>query len=131
MCLSLKYLIQSSKWRDELDVWEVVFFSVPEEFIYSFLVYFGIVSIWPLYHSFDKRFWFKIIFLPLKESLTLFQIWIFYYTFTYFFLFGVIENRVTKVNFKYFNGNCAEASLFGKLVFELDASPYSFKIINH
>ena len=28
---------------------------------------------------------------------------------TYFVPFGVIENRVTEVNSKYFNGNCAEA----------------------
>ena len=57
-----------------------------------------------------------------------FQIWIFCYTFTYFVPFGVIENRVTKVNFKYFNGNFAEAWLFEKFIFELDASSYSFKI---
>ena len=101
---------------------------VPEEIVYTFLVYFEIVQIWPMYHSSDKRVWFIIIFLPLKESLTLFQIWIFYYTFTYFVPFGVIKNRVTKVNFKYFNGNFAEAWLFEKFIFELDAFSYSFKI---
>ena len=69
-----------------------------------------------------------IIILSLKESLTLFQIWIFYYTFTYFVPFGVIENRITKVNSKYFNGTCTEAWLFKKFAFELDASSYSFKI---
>ena len=52
----------------------------------------------------------------------------FHYTFTYFAPFGVIENRVTKVNSKYFNGNCAEAWLFEKFIFELVASSYSFKI---
>ena len=57
-----------------------------------------------------------------------FQIWIFCCTFTYFVSFGVIENRVTKVNFKYFNGNFAEAWLFEKFIFELDVSSYSFKI---
>ena len=62
-----------------------------------------------MYQSLDKRVWFTIIFLPLKESLTLFQIWIFYYIFTYFVPFGVIKNRVTKVNSNYFNGNYAEA----------------------
>ena len=31
-----------------------------------------------MYYSLDKRIWFTIIFLPLKESLTLFQIWIFF-----------------------------------------------------
>ena len=48
-------------------------------------------------HSLDKRIWFTIIFLLLKKSLTLFQIWIFFHTFTYFFPFRVIENRVTKI----------------------------------
>ena len=98
------------------------------EVLYSFLAYFKIVQIWPMCHSLDKRVWFTIFFLSLKESLTLFQMWIFYYTFTYFVPFGVIENRVTKVNFKYFNGNFAEAWLFEKFIFELDASSYSFKI---
>ena len=126
MSLCLKYLVQSSKWRVELGVWEVVFLPVPEEILYSFLVYFRIV--YTMYHSLDKRVWFTIIFLPL---FTLFQIWIFYYAVTYVFSFGVVENRVTKANSKYFNVNCAgpEAWLFEKFIFELDASSYSFKII--
>ena len=62
-----------------------------------------------LAYSFDKRVWFTIIFLPLKESLILFHIWIFYYAFIYFDQFGVIKNRITKVTSKYFNRNCAEA----------------------
>ena len=32
VCLWLKYLVQSSKWRVEL-VWEVVFFAVPEQIV--------------------------------------------------------------------------------------------------
>ena len=127
MSLCLKYLVQSFKWRVELGLREAVFSPVPEEIVYSFLEYFGIVQIWPTYHSLDKRVWFTIIFLPLKESLTLFQIWIFYY-FYYFFPFGVIENRITKVISIYFNGNCVEAWLFGKFIFQLHASSYSFKI---
>ena len=123
-----KYLVQSLKWRVELGVWEVVFFPVPEEIVYYFLVYFEIVQISSMYHSLNKRVWFTIILLSRKESLTLFQIWFFYYTFTYFVPFGVIENRVTKVKSKYFNGKCAEAWLFEKFIFELDSSSYSFKI---
>ena len=119
--LCLKYLVQSSKWRVELRVWEVAFFPVPEEVIYSLLVYFGIVQICPMYGNLDKKVWFAIIFLPLKECLTVFQIWIFYYTFTYFVPFGVIKNRVTKVNSKSFNGNCAKAWLFEKCIFELQS----------
>ena len=53
----------------------------------------------------------------------------FCYTFNYFFTFGVIENIITKVNFKYFNGNFAEAYFLEKSIFELDAYTYSFKMI--
>ena len=94
----LKYLEQWSKWRAELGVWEVVFFTVPEQIVCYFFVYFGLVQIWKMYHSLDKRVWFTIIFLPVKESLTLFQISIYYYAFNYFALFGVIKNKVTKAN---------------------------------
>ena len=74
-------------------------------------------------------FWIRGFGLRLSHLFTSqFQIWIFCYTFTYFVPFGVIENRVTKVNFKYFNGNFAEAWLFEKFIIELDASSYSFKI---
>ena len=69
----------------------------------------------------------------------------FCYTFTFFVRFGVIKNRVTNVNSKYFNGNfdhfiCRIWSilflytpdhqpwLFEKLIFELNASSYNFKI---
>ena len=61
-------------------------------------------------------------------GLRLFLLWLFLYTFTYYVSFGVIENRFTKVNFKCFNGNFAEASFIEKFIFELDASSYSFEI---
>ena len=35
-------------------------------------------------------------------------------TFNYFVPFAVIENRFTKINFKYFNGNCDYSSCLGK-----------------
>ena len=82
--LCLKYLVQLSKWRFELGVCEVAYFSR--------------------------------------------RLSSFCYTFTYFVSFGVIENRVTKVNFKYFNGHFVEAWLFEKFIFKLDASSYSLKI---
>ena len=69
MCLCLKYLVRSSKWGVDLGVWEVVFFPVPEKIVYSFLRF-------PFWYILEKRIWFTIIFLPLKESLTLFQMWI-------------------------------------------------------
>ena len=49
-----------------------------------FLVYYGIVQIWPMYHNLDKRVWFTIIFLYFKKSLALFHIWILCNTFSYF-----------------------------------------------
>ena len=39
----------------------------------------------------------------LQFSFYLFQIWIFYYSFIYFDPTGVIEDRVTKINYRYFN----------------------------
>ena len=90
--MSLKYLIESSKWRFELGIWEVVPFGSRSSCYLSVP---------------DMDFWL---------------------TFSYFVPYGVIENRVTKVNFKYFNGSFAEAGLFEKFIFELHASSYSFKI---
>ena len=65
--------------RVELGVWETAFFPFQRKlYIFSifFLIYFGKIYIWPVYHSLDKRIWFTIIFFLLKESLILFQIWI-------------------------------------------------------
>ena len=70
------------------------------------------------------RIWFLIIFLPLKESLTLFQIWFFLLTFSYFAPLGVIENRFTEINFKYFNGNCNYSSRSGWWILFLYAPPH-------
>ena len=47
-------------WGAELVAWEVLFFVALEEIIYSFFrlffqVHFGIVYIWPMYHSFDQK----------------------------------------------------------------------------
>ena len=52
-----------------------------------------------MHQNLKKKVWLFInIFLPLKESLTLFQIWIFFcYAIAYFISFGVIENRATKI----------------------------------
>ena len=48
-----------------------------------------------MYHSLDKRIWFTIIFLPLKESHN--SRHGFYFTFTYFVPIGVIGDRGTKI----------------------------------
>ena len=44
-------------------------------------------------------------------------------TFNYFVPFGVIENRFTKINFKYFNGNCDYFSFLGWWILILYAPP--------
>ena len=65
----------------------------PEEIVYSFLVYFVIVQTWSIYHSLDKQVWLLIMFLPLKESLTLFNIWI-SFAIPSFFLSDVELSRI-------------------------------------
>ena len=117
--LCLKYLVNSSKWRVELGVWEVVFFPVRDEIEYSFLLNFGIVQIWVCTTVWITGFWFTIIFSPLKDSLTLYTYVFFFFCYIqkhiqnrvkyiYLHLFcpiWSIENKVTKVTSKYFNGN--------------------------
>ena len=45
-------------------------------------------------------------------------------TFNYFVPFGVIENRFTKINFKYFNGNCDYSSCPGWWILFLYEPPH-------
>ena len=45
-------------------------------------------------------------------------------TFNYFVPFGVIENRFTKINFKYFNGNCDYFSCPGWWILFLYPPPH-------
>ena len=143
--LSLKYIVHSYEWRVEQVSASLYFVPVPEEIVYYFLVYFVIVQTWSIHHSLDKKVWLWIMFLPVKESHSVPDMDFFCYTFTFFVRFGVIKNRATKVNSKYFNGNfdnfiCPvwsvlflhapdyQAWLFQEFIFELDASSYSFKI---
>ena len=49
-----------------------------------------------MYHSLETKIWFLIIFLSLKKSLNLFQIWTFCLTFTYYVPFEDIKNRFKK-----------------------------------
>ena len=56
----------------------------------------------------------------------------FCYTITWFVPFGVIENRVTKINFKYFNGNCNYSScVVGQFYFYMHQpiKPWLFETI--
>ena len=45
-------------------------------------------------------------------------------TFNYFVTFGVIENRFTKINFRYFNGNCDNSSCPGRWIQFLCSPPH-------
>ena len=83
LCLSktVKYLACPFKWRVELTVWEFYFFLFQRKlhilFSISFLIFWNCINLAYEYHSLETMIWFLIIFLPLKESLTLFQIWSF------------------------------------------------------
>ena len=104
-------------------------------------IYFGTVYIWPMYHCLDKRIWLTIIFLLLKESLTLFKIWIFLIYLHLFcpnrsywqsqtkstpsILMDVYISLLINSIFIWSNPYCWASE---KFVFELDASSYSFKI---
>ena len=112
MCLSktVKYLACPSKWRVELTVWEVLFFPVPEEIAYSFFNFlFDILELYKfglwVSQLGNKDLVSDYIFTSQRESHSVPDM-SFLLTFNYFVPFGVIENRFTKINFKYFNGNC-------------------------
>ena len=76
-------MFMSKMSQEFLIVWEVWFSLLFQRKLYIlswFLLftYFGIIYIWTVYQSLDKMVYFIIISLPLKESLTLFQIWVFF-----------------------------------------------------
>ena len=89
----INFIFRKFNWvskmsKECLSVWEDWFFLLFRRKLYilfwiSFLIYLGIVHIWTMYQSLDKS-WFITIFLPLKESLTLFQIWSFLLNFHLF-----------------------------------------------
>ena len=104
------------------------------------------VYVWPVYQNLDKRTCFTIIFLPLKQRLTLFQIWIFFnYTFTYY-MSQLVLSRIDspKSTSSILMENCGHSTCPGwpilflyalahkawlwKVFFEIDASSYSVKI---
>ena len=77
-----------------------------------------------MHHSLGMRIWFLIIFLPLKEGLTLVPGIGFLLNFNYFVPFGVIENRFNKINFKHYNGNCDYSSYPDWWIIFLCAPPH-------
>ena len=57
----------------QMESWAIVF-SI------SVLIIFGIVYIWLIYQSLDRRIWFKIFVFHFKKSFTLFQVLIYFVT---------------------------------------------------
>ena len=114
MCQCLKYPVRPSKWRIELSVWEVVYFPCSRGncnilFNLIFDIFWNSINLAYVSQLREKDLVYDYL-LTLKESLTMFQIWIFCYAFTYFVPIGFIENRITKTSFKYFNENCDYSS---------------------
>ena len=74
--------------------------------------------------AWKRGFGFWLYFYLSKRVSLSFEIWSFLLTFNYFVSFGVIENRFTKINFKYFNGNCDYSSCPGWWILFLYAPPH-------
>ena len=97
-------------------------------FSISSLINFGIVYIWSIYQSLDKKVWFTTPFFSSQRELHSAR-FIFFSTMTYFVPIEVMRDRFTKMYPKYLNANLWPYHLPIRLgfIFELEAS-YSFKI---
>ena len=73
--------------------------------------------------AWKRGFGFWLLFY-LSKTLSLCSRYDFFLTFNYFVPFGVIKNRFTKINFKYFNGNCDYSSCPGWWILFLYAPPH-------
>ena len=119
----------------------LIFFIVPDEIVYSLFNFFYILwnSIYLNYvPKFGSENWFIIIFLTLKESLTLLNLHL-------FCPIEVIQRRIDKINtiilmenfdhaicpglsVLFLYDQAYRAWLFGRFVFQLEAFSNSFKI---
>ena len=80
VCLCLKDLVRPSKWRVELGVWEVAFFPFPDEIVCSFFNFLFDI----FWNSTNLAYVTQLgeddlvcdYLLTLKESLSLFRVWI-------------------------------------------------------
>ena len=130
------------KWRVEIGVWEVVFFSYSKgNCIFFFQFPFWYIS---EQYKFDlcitawrNGFGLQLSFYLSKRISLRCRYGFFCYTFTYFVPFGVIENRVTKIalgilmenvtipvglvdQFYFYMHQLIKAWLFENIIFELD-----------
>ena len=94
----------------------IFFFSI------SFLIFWNIINLAYVSQLGNEDLVSDYIFTSQRESHSLPDMG-FLLTFNYFVPFGVIENRFTKINFKYFNGNCDYSSCPGWWVLFLYAPP--------
>ena len=131
MCLYLKYLVHPSRWRVETRcLVGYIFFQFP--FLYILQKYrFGlIITDW------RRRFDLRLSFILSKRVSLCSRYEFFCYSLTYFVPFGVIDNRVTKLNsgilmeivtisvvlidqFYFYMDQPIKVWLFEKIIFEL------------
>ena len=101
--LCLEYLVQSFKWKFELGVWEMVFFPIQKDSKYSFNFLFDIFLEQYMFGQYTtvsiRGFGLSSSFYQSKSVSDFF-----YYTLSYYVPTGVIEDRVTKISSKCFNG---------------------------
>ena len=81
-------------------------------FSISFLIFWNSINLAYVSQLGNKDLVSDYIFTSQRESHSVPDM-VFLLTFNYFVPFGVIENRFTKINFKYFNGNCDNSSCPG------------------
>ena len=101
-CLCIKYPVYLSKWRVELEAWELA-----DEIIYSFIllmIYFAIVCFWPMPTIWITRLGLNLSFYLSKKVHLCSRYGFFYHNFTYFVLIGVIE--FPKLTSNIFVKNC-------------------------
>ena len=129
-----------SKWRVQLGVWEVVVFPVPKEIVYSlynirFYIFWAGINLTKVSQLGEENLVNDSFYT--SKSLTLFQIWIFCYTFAYLshlelsriellkltpsILIEIVTIPVVLVDqFYFYQHQPIKTRLFEKIIFELD-----------
>ena len=93
-------------------------------FSISFLIFWNSITFAYVSQLGNEHLLSDYIFTSLKEPHSVPDV-CFLLTFNYFVPFGVIENRFTKINFKYFNGNCDYSSCPNRLILFLYTPPHN------
>ena len=94
------------------------FFPIPEDIAHSLFnilcdIFWDSINLVYVSKLVEEGLVYEFLFTSQRESHSIPDMDFFCYTFTYFVPFGVIENRVNKVNFNDFNGNCICSSCPG------------------